>query len=327
MAEIDFNLALIVVSASIVLSGLILGIGKALNNKRLEGFGIEELSQSILNAAIVGGILIITGTVAVISTSASQHRCIDEGDVISDLMCSFTSTSTSSFSLLQETIKLAQIVGYYQTLDLNFGSFSIQPFANLEAVSKILSSQVDTLQFNMMLVNLNLQILYFIFQNALGLLLAVGLILRAFFATRKMGGFIISISFGLFLVYPSFISIFPDPASDLNASLNLTRNFNSNIYYATVPILDLNDNYAIAGKIDNMTTRTITTTNTNVTTTSVDFIQDLTQVVQSNSSALSRLLVYSVIAPIFSLIITIIFIMELTTILSSELISPAVKIM
>ncbi|MFH2105648.1 MAG: hypothetical protein ABII22_00160 [Candidatus Micrarchaeota archaeon] len=318
--EVSLDLALLVVSASIILSGIILGLGRAISNKRLESFGLEELAQSIVNAAIVGAIVLIVGTLTLIGSDISQNECI-EGDVITDLSCSFERLSSNSFDLLDQDVQALQIIGYYQTLNLDFGSFSIQPFTNLKAVSDTLSSQVQALQISMILIDLNLQILFFVSQNALGLLLSVGLILRVFFATRKMGGFVISVSIALFLVYPSFISIFPDPINDVVLAVNTTARFNSNPGYATVPIIDLNNNYAIAQKIDLMSGRNTT----NMTEAEVDFTQDLTQLIDSNSNAISKITLYSILAPLFSLIVTIVFVKELTNILGGEIFSSTIK--
>ena len=55
------------------------------------------------------------------------------------------------------------------------------------------------------------------------------------------------------------------------------------------------------------------------TNTSVDFSGDLTRLTQMNNTAISKSLLYSVIAPIFSLIITVVFVRELANILGSEI--------
>ena len=56
MAEdfVGMNIAILVVSASIVLSGILIGVGRGLGYKKLEHFGIVELIQSMINAAIIG---------------------------------------------------------------------------------------------------------------------------------------------------------------------------------------------------------------------------------------------------------------------------------
>ncbi len=55
------------------------------------------------------------------------------------------------------------------------------------------------------------------------------------------------------------------------------------------------------------------------TNATADFSGDLTMVVQGNSHAVADTYNYSIIAPIFSLIITIVFIKELGNILGGEI--------
>ena len=131
--------------------------------------------------------------------------------------------------------------------------------------------------------------------------------------------------------------IFPEPAYEMGESIISLRDFNNNSYYATVPVIDLNDNYAIAGKLDVLsgrcTAETLSNTSycqtfldeyniTNMTmqqNLSIDFTGDLTIITQNNVATLSKSLMYAVVAPIFSLIITIVFVKELANILGSEI--------
>ena len=183
------------------------------------------------------------------------------------------------------------------------------------------------------------------------------LVLRSFFATRKVGGFLVALAIGLFIFYPVFIMVFPTPNNDLNQSITNMQMVNNNSYYAAVPIVDLNNNYAIAGKIDLMSGRcnsilaaynatfnltgNFTGNGTNVTTnssnttlsncinvtqalnltanTSTDFTSDITVAVEGNTNSLSKSLLYAVVAPIFSLLVTIIFVRELASLLGSEI--------
>jgi hypothetical protein len=210
----------------------------------------------------------------------------------------------------------------------------------------------------MMLSQLNAQIATFIGQNALGLIFPLGLVLRTFFATRKLGGFLISLAIGLYILYPMFILIFPSPQGTIDSATLLMESFTENPYYATVPVIDLNDNYAIAAKLDMMSGRctfsdseffingtmqntiTITVNGTDVNITiedngtacdlflysqdysgnvSADLTGDLTVIAQANNNAIAQSSLYNAIAPIFSLIITVVFVRELSSILGSEI--------
>ncbi len=332
------EIAVTVVFASILLAAIMIGLGRALQYKRIESFGIEELIQSIINAAIIGAFAAVTELVASISSTIVTPIC-QEGNVIEQLICVLSSVNDMLFSMFKELVQIMNLVGYYQSISLDFGAFMITPFENLATLSGVLSTQLFTLNALIILVSLNIQVGSFIGENAMGLLFPVGLVLRTFFATRKVGGFLIALSLGLFIFFPTFIMIFPDPQPNANESALLMQNFTNNSFYATPPIIDLNDNYAIAGKFDilsgrckqqNTTNITNVTSNCNETlvlynisnlsanNTSVDFTSDITEIVQSNNNVLAKVLLYSVLAPVFSLLITVVFVKELATILGSE---------
>jgi hypothetical protein len=358
MAEsfVGIEVAVIVVTASIVLAGILVGLGRAFGFKRIELFGLEELIQSIINAAIIGSFAAVIELVGVISSSVVSETC-SKGNVIAQLSCTLGNLNDALFSLMQGMIKLLNIVGYYQNLALDFGTFSVSPFSNLSSVSDALSQQLLNINTIMMLVELNTQIAAFIGQNALALLFPVGLVLRTFFATRKVGGFMIALAIGLYVFYPTFILVFPDPVPDIVNSTILVENFTNNSFYAAAPVIDLNGNYAIAGKLDllsgrcnpadyNLSTWVVLENGTNVThstnvsnTTTMcddyllsqnwtsnvtanhttDISGELTMILQSDGNSLAKSALYSVIAPIFSLVVTFVFVKELANILGSEI--------
>ncbi len=314
---LETNIPFLVVTISIILSGIAIGIGRAFGNKKIEGYGKEEIAQALVNAAIFGGIAIILGTSVEISHGINQQKCLAGSAAIDELGCVLgKQVSANMFSLFQENSKLLGILGYYQTLNLDFGSFSIQPFVNIKELSGIIGSQLSSMQFNLMLLNLNLQITNFISKNALEVLFAFGLIFRMFFATRRLGGFLIALAIGLYLFYPSFVMIFSPP--QLDYAIAVAKNFTNNSAYATVPIVDLNDNNAIAKKLDLMAGRTNITNQTN-STAAADFSGELTLVTQANAAAIADGYNYSVVAPILALIITVLFIKEVGNILGGEI--------
>jgi len=323
---VGVEIATIVVTASIVLAGILIGVGRAFSYKRIESFGIEEFFQSLVNAAIVGAFAAITELIDSVSSGIAEGVCGTGETVIEQLTCIFESTGASIFSLIQELIKLMNTVGYYQTISLDFDILSIQPFANLSAVSIILSVQTLVLQLIMVLINLNIEILNFIGQNALLLILPIGLVFRTFFATRRVGAFLIGLAIGMYLLYPAFIMIFPSPEADIaNATANITA-MNDNIFYSAVPVIDLTDNAALATKLDVMSGRCFDSNSTEClnatagyTREDVDFVGDLTVAIQISSVSTSKALMYLVVAPLLSLIITVIFVKELTKILGGEI--------
>lgn len=358
MAEtfVGVEIAVIVVTASIVLAGILIGLGRAAGYKRIEHFGVEELIQSVINAAIIGSFAAIVELVGAISSSIVSPAC-SAGNVVAQLVCSLDRIGLAAFTLFQEIVKILNLVGYYQGMALDFGAFSIAPLMNLGSVSGILSLQLLSLNAILVILELNRQIALFIAQNALSLLFPVGLVLRTMFATRKIGGFLIALAIGLFIFYPTFVLIFPNPENDLNNTTAAASGFSNNSLYATPPIMDLNDNYAIAGKLDLLSGRCdpndyAITNGTNVSNTTtmcddffyeqylqantsnltnyttytfllqnqtVDLSGDLTLIIQRINVSLAKSALYSVFAPLFSLIITIVFVRELAGLLGSEI--------
>ncbi len=323
---VGMEIAALVVTASIVLAGILIGVGRAFAYKRIENFGIDELIQSVINAAIIGAFAAIIELVNSVSSSVIEGTCGEGETVISQLACILESTEVNVFMLFQELVKLTNVVGYYQSLAMDFDVLTVQPFTNLSALSAMFSMQLLLLQLIMVFVDLNVQILNFIGENALLLLLPIGLVFRTFFATRRVGGFLIGLAIGAYLLYPSFVIIFPDPQEDLLEATGNVSEFNNKSYYAAVPVVDLNDNYALAAKLDVMSGRCFDSNSSycanvtaGLTRSDVDFVGDLTVIAQKNSSAIAKILLYLVIAPIFSLIITIIFIKEITRLLGSEI--------
>ncbi len=322
------SIAVMVVTASIILAGIMIGLGRAFRHKRIEQFGLEELIQSIVNAAIIGSFAVIVAMATEVSSSLARSGACGAvpGTLVDQLICVMGSTKSLLFSMSSQLIRTMDIIGYYQGLQLDFGAFSIAPFANLSVASGTLSAQALALNVILILAGLNGLIALFIKQNALILLFPLGLVLRTVFATRRVGGFLIALSIGLYLFYPSFVMIFPAPTLEINNSVNLMSNFTNNSAYAAMPIVDLNDNNAIAKKLDIMSGRCMqlnllnsshcNATERNMT---VDFSGDLTMISQSNDEAISKSLLQTVIAPIFSLLITAVFVKELSSLLGGEL--------
>jgi hypothetical protein len=298
----DLTLAGIVVSLSIIISGLMIGFGKTIGSKRLEHFGEEELVQSAINAALVGAYAAIISIASEVSKGIAEGQTCVAGDAIENLRCVFSTTSADTFTLLTQAINLHQVVSYYQSITLEFATFTIQPMSHLSSIQSILGGQILTLQALLTLSQLQVQLLAFFAPQLLTFFLPVGLIFRAFFSTRKLGGFLIALSIGIYLFYPAFILIFPAP--QLNATIANLTNMTNNSLYTTVPILDLNDNYAIAGRFDNMTTG--------------DFTGDLTLATQQISASIASLSMFVMLAPLFSILVTVIFIKEVTDIFGGE---------
>jgi hypothetical protein len=303
---LDLTIAGTIVALSIVLSGLLIGVGRAIGSHKVEFFGREELIQAIINAALVGAYATIVLTATEISSELAGEGICVEGDAIENLQCIYEGLSVNLYALLVETLQLHHTVAYYQSIVLNFSTFSIQPLAYLSSVSMMLEAQALAIQQLLLISEIHIQLLAFFGPQLLTFFFPLGLVFRAFFSTRKLGGFLIALSIGLYLLYPSLVMVFPQP--ELNETTIALEAMNNNTNYTITPILDLNDNYAIAGKLDGMTN----------TTAGTDFTGDVTTSLQQLTSATSSLVIFILIAPVFSIILTLIFIKEVTDIFGGE---------
>lgn len=303
---LDLTIAGTIVALSIVLSGLLIGIGRAIGSHKLEYFGREELFQAIINAALVGAFATIVLTAAQISTEIAGEGPCSGGDALATLQCTYEGISEQSYTLLLQTVRLQNIVSYYQSITLSFATFGIQPLAHLSSISILLEAQALAFQQLLLLSEIQVQVLSFFGPQLLTFFFPLGLVFRAFFSTRKLGGFLIALSIGLYLLYPSLVLVFPQP--ELNETSTFLGAMNNNTNYSIVPILDLNNNYAIAGKLDNMTNLSAET----------DFTGDATESVRQLTTATSSIVVFVLLAPIFSFIITLVFIKEITDIFGGE---------
>ncbi len=301
---VDLTIASTVVTLSIILSGILLGVGKTIGSKKIEFFGAEELLQSVINAALVGAYAGIVEIATSLSNEIAEvSQCMD-GDALENLACTFHQVSIEMFKVIGGLFILTNMVGYYQTLTLEFASFSIQPLVNLSSVAGIFGLQLIIMQQLLTISEFNYQLINFFGPQLLSLFLPLGLVFRSFFPTRRLGGFLIALAVGIYLFFPFMVLIFPTPIPMLEQTGNMIENITNNSNYATVPIVDLNGSGAIGEKIDNLTKG--------------DFTGDLAMSIESVSQSISSATLYVLFAPLFGLLITIIFIKEITDILGGE---------
>lgn len=315
-----------VIIVSIIISSIILGLGRAFAIKKLEQFGINEIIQSMINAAILGfaiglSVLILqigteftpqimknTTCLMIANNNTNISTNISEFTPPDYVLCSINAISNSSALLTQYIIRIENTIGYYQTLTLHFGNFSIQPLINLDSTSKQLANSVYSIQFSTFAFALNAQFLSFISSNWFGTIFAAGLVLRSFFITRKFGAFLLGISIAFIIFYPLMLMMFQPPIEHLHATQNLTGAFLNNSAYQTIPIIDLNNNNEIAKVLYNMSFAS-----------DQDFTGDLIVITQQTTNASANLFFYSVIVPLFALIVTGVLIKEFYSSFAGEI--------
>lgn len=298
----ETDIAAQVISIMIILSGIAIGLGRAIGSKRLELFGMEELAQSIFNAAVVGVFAVVVATITQISSDIDFLTC--GGGLPEELQCQMASVVDVGFSLMAESEKTALALGYYESLVLYFGSFDIQILKGLQPMRETLGEGIKMLNINCTFASMNSQLANFIAQTMLAVFLPLGIIFRSFFATRKIGGFLIGAAIGFYLLFPYFILIVPSPLPIIDSVMASFKAINENANYATMPIADLNDNNAVANKLYGLSMG--------------DFIGSLMVAIKGLADVNGALFVYVIIGPLIALAANVVFILAMTELLGAH---------
>ncbi|MCL4381005.1 MAG: hypothetical protein M1331_03025 [Candidatus Marsarchaeota archaeon] len=225
MAFGSYYIALSIIAIMMGVAGIILGIGIALNEKSLKEFGKSELFQSFVNGAIV------LGLVAVFSKNGLITQIIN-----SIVLKSSTSLSCAGFEAYNYAICFAYNfltgINGFAVNGVHFASLFAQISGMLAAVSSVyvaialisslkfnfiigislsaiftpllsvLGSIITTIVFSMLSIEVQAALLKFAGIASITILLPIGIVLRTFYFTRKLGGAIIALSIGLFCIFP-----------------------------------------------------------------------------------------------------------------------------
>ncbi len=330
-----YAISVYIISIMIAVSGFSLGIGYALNEKKFKEFGKEELYQSIINGILVGALIllftpsgIIGGMInSLVVVNGTKITCLGYMNSNPSICLSYDYLAGSGdytfmgkehqpiFSMVSNTITsllaLNAVVGAISSVKINleFVQFSfsyvfLPVITEIQYIIKILSTVAIS-------VLVQAAVLSFVAVGALSIMLPLGLILRSFYPTRKLGGFFIAVSIGLYVVLPlsylfnmAISSSFLQSASSSGIA-NVTYSavsvenqlFSSNSYYNSTK------ENSIIGKISGAVT---------------SLQNNIALLFDKIFSAVAYFIVYTFILPAFSLIITGISIRELSELLGSE---------
>lgn len=332
--DYGFSIATDVIGIMIAISGMALGLGYAINQKSLKEFGKEELYQSIINGALVGGFLVLFANGGIVSnlinsitlsngTSVTCNSymannaalCLSYGYLASPTGYTFMgvqyqSVLTTTTSMLTSLLALNGILGIIAAFKINLVvvtlsfNYVVSPIiSEIAYLVKIMS----TLSIGALV---QASILMFVAASTLTLILPSGLILRAFYPTRKLGGFFIALSIGLYVVLPlSYVfnimlinSYFSLNSTNLS-QVTLTASGVENTFLSTNLAVNSTKASGVVGAL----------------TGAISSLQNsVYQVINGILSWLSSFIVATFILPAFSLIITGISVKEFADILGSE---------
>ncbi len=350
-----YDLAITVVTIMFALAGMALGLGIAFRIRWLQDWGRDELVQSTINGALVGGLVLLFGSTGIVMLLMNdvidvqndyvltQYRNQNplEAFVKTDIgaQCSGALRGTggiitpSCYALIYlytieqtlETVildlsELIFILALLASLNINLIVVSFNFFAGLEVFVGIFSNMLEV--FVMLATMTMVQAFFIIFVDsvAIPILLPVGLILRSFFMTRKLGGAIMAIAIGLGVVFPLTFVLdgrmmsdnYNVPANAVNgnitvlrSSLNNMTNFNDT-FKEPLPGVRIPDLGAISKRMDGASSLSNST-------------QGAMQSLSVGMYAyMANTIMMIVILPFFNIIITLVSTRELASLFGSE---------
>ena len=220
-----YDVAIALVGIMLAVFGIVLGIGIAMEDRKLKDLGRGEIYQALINGAVIGVLFVAFSSGGVVSqmlqgavnsTSASVHcaepmannaaLCFAYNYLSNPLPIQVGNGSAPTLfdaviGLLIPTTLLAALVGLISSFGFSFiVTFNLQS-ALLPFVHQ-LNYIVGALTFALIGIEVQAALMQFISIVGIPMLLPLGMILRSFFPTRKLGGAIMAIAIGLSTVFP-----------------------------------------------------------------------------------------------------------------------------
>ncbi len=324
-------------------AGIIIGLGYALDDRKLKELGRSELYQAMINGAIIA-ILFVAFSQYGIMTMIINGLTQSTGAQSCDASLGYNSAICFAYDYLIGPSSVNIGGNYYPTLMASTASmFALLTmlYASIATVSSIsinmivtiglsglgiflgpLKGLIDFLAANIFLIVAQAALLKFIALTAVSAILPLGLILRTFYFTRKLGGALIAIAIGFFAIFPltyvfdaqlldvyangSINQAFYSAGSSINSSISNMQSISSGAYgvaqstSATNSIRYYNPFSAVTSLLSGVS-------------------NSFNELMNYISDVIAFLIIQVFILPAFSLILTIISIRELAKILGSEI--------
>jgi hypothetical protein len=338
---LGYSIAIEVLAIMIAVGGIIFGVGLAINDRRLKQIGQSELYQVVINGAIIGAFIVLfvpgglisallgSMTTGVSGTSCSAYpnnpaTCFATSYLsgVSDVTINgnpYQSLLTSNLELLSASALLYAGVGTLSSvkLDLFIISFGLQ---GLNAILGPLKGIIDFLSLSSVFIIAQSMLLGFFYYTALPLMLPVGIVLRTVYFTRKLGGAIIAIAIGGYLILPLtyvfsavllntfYVNALATPVSSTVSSINT---FLSSVQSLQGSAFSLGSTQS-ANTI-NFNLVGVVTSGIGVLTSSFNLV------LSAIWDSMVVLIIQVFFLPIFSMILTFISVKELAKLLGSEI--------
>ncbi|MFA6907775.1 MAG: hypothetical protein WC263_03020 [Candidatus Micrarchaeia archaeon] len=312
----NFDLAIIAATISILIGGILFGVGLGFGARRIRLVGAEEIGQGIISAAMLGCLisfaLLLQSAFSSLSLPAPPpcpQIASPQSSPHAYLSCNLAALEQSLRGLASLLFRASDITGFASSLQLSLGVVSAQPFFALQALSQQLSGASNLLYMASALSFLELELSNFIQASALAVFLPAGLLLRTFFATRKLGAAAMAIAIAAYAVYPllfTYTFSVGGAQKELAAASQAASAFDGK--FASLPLLELDETSAVKEKIDELS--------------SGDFGAEAQPLLPSAMRALALSLADLAIYPLLALAVSIVASFELYRLLSAPIFLP-----
>lgn len=336
-----FDIAIATMSVMVAIGGIVLGLGYATNSRKLKDFGKDELMQSAINGMLVVGLLAFfapQGIVSVainsiVSSSGLQLHCERFMTTNPAICLAYDYLAGSGYSMngaFHESIlaQATQMITGLLSLNTVLGivaSLKLDVWIVTVSFGYVLAPILDQVQnlvtvFSTIAVGSVVQSSILIFSSICSttIILPLGLVLRTFYPTRRIAGFLIALAIGLYAVLPLSYVLDAAIASSYYVSVNSTG----------VDQLALSSQHLESDILGINTSRSTGATVSGYISKQLGSISSqFSSLANSLINMVSFLIVYTFVLPAFSLLITSISVRELSALLGSELHFDLFKIM
>lgn len=338
MPIIGYDIALAIIAITISIAGMILGIGFAMDDKKIKEFGKTELYTAIINAVILGSLIaafgsngLVTAALSGITSSVSQGYTCPSQMAYNSALCfaynyvagtsqpqiynsTYPTVFDSTITLLVPLASVYTTLSIINSISITLGPISLGLSGSMRPLLTAISYGIDALTISLMSVELQGILLMFISATAMSVLLPVGIVLRCLYFTRRLGGAIMAITIGLFAVFPmtyvlnatvinSYATTFSPSniASAANGATGLQNNIIAELSsYQSGHVSSFNAFNYITGAVSGL-------------------IEGTQQFIEGLSNFIAIIVMQAFILPALSVILTVISIRELARILGSEI--------
>ena len=333
-----YGLAVSLIAIMLSISGIFLGLGYALDDKKLKEFGKEELVQALINGTIVGSLVLafIPGGFfnqllnSIASSAAISATCqgFMQGNYaicfaynylvgvspVSINGATYPSLADITFGMLATLSTTYTALSLLSSIKIGAGVVSITLSGVLNPLLTQLSYLVNAVTAMVVSIEVQGMLLEFIAATAVPVLLPIGMILRSALLTRRLGGTIIAIAIGIFAVFPTTYLFNAELLSSYSSTIADTS-------LSSIGSIATTSQSSIASQMEttNQTSASGMFSLLNFLTSSLGgLISTLQNLLKSATNQIALLIIAVFFLPVFSVILTAVSIREIARLLGSE---------